>query len=87
MVAQDQYYKDSEVELNISCIFSEINGAVLFTFYSYLKKTNRVQLKYFFCVLYWYVNLLVFETIKQIMLVIKGTPRHVLRKIFIFTIV
>lgn len=45
MVAQDQYYKDSEVELNISCIFSEINGAVLFTFYSYLK--NRVQLKYF----------------------------------------
>lgn len=46
MVAQDQYYKDSKVELNISCIFSEINGAVLFTFYSYLK--NRVQLKYFF---------------------------------------
>lgn len=86
MVAQDQYYKDSEVELNISCIFSEINGAVLFTFYSYLKN-KQSSIKIFFCVLYWYVNLLVFETIKQIMLVIKGTPRHVLRKIFIFTIV
>lgn len=84
MVAQDQYYKDSEVELNISCIFSEINGAVLFTFYSYLKNKQSSNI---FCVLYWYVNLLVFETIKQIMLVIKGTPRHVLRKIFIFTIV
>lgn len=48
MVAQDQYYKDSEVELNISCIFSEINGAVLFTFYSYLKNKQKSSIKIFF---------------------------------------
>lgn len=47
MVAQDQYYKDSEVELNISCIFSEINGAVFFTFYSYLKN-KQSSIKIFF---------------------------------------
>lgn len=49
MVAQDQYYKDSEVELNI-CIFSEINGAVLFTFYSYLKnKQSSIKIFFAYC--------------------------------------
>lgn len=54
MVAQDQYYKDSEVELNISCIFSEIKGAVLFTFYSYLKnKLSSIKIFFIFLTIHW----------------------------------